>query len=134
MTVVFLCCAGMLFADLPKSGLVPSDPAAFLHNLPSSPNKSSFEIEPWFAAGVTNGDRSPKFVQRLRDASAKGNAIVQGLLGLLLVKDEGIPPDATEGMRLLRSSAAQGCLPAMAELGYIYLGGTTGCPQIRRKR
>src|SRR5690349_20776216 len=123
VTVAFLCSHCRLFADLPKSDLEDSSPAGFLRNLPSGPNNSAVEIEPWFAAGVTNEDRSPEFVRKLREASAKGNAIVQGFLGVLLVKGEGIPPDAVEGVRLLRASAAHGCLPAMAELGYIYLEG-----------
>src|SRR5436190_1569723 len=128
IAVAFLCWAGTSLADLPQSSFIAPDPSAFLHGSSSPPNNSSSEIEPWFAVGVTNGDRSPDFVRRLRDASEKGNVTVQGFLGTLLVKGEGVPPDPGEGMRLLHSSAGNGCLPAMNELGYIYLEGHYGVP------
>jgi len=98
--LALLCGLCQSTADVPKStsSLVHSDIKAFL-------TAPSFEIEPWFAAGVTNGDRSPDFMQRMHAASAKGNAIVQGFLGMLLVKGEGVPSDVGHGMRLLHTSA-----------------------------
>src|SRR6266481_5385083 len=104
LVAAFLGRTGPLFADFQKSGLFAADPTAFLRTPPPEPNDSSFKVEPWFVNGVTNGDRSPEFVLRLKDASAKGNAIVEGFLGTLLVKGDGVPTDTNEGMRLLRSS------------------------------
>jgi len=92
LVAVAVCCTHELGANIPQStsSVIGSDPAAFLA-------KSFFEIEPWFAAGVTNNDRSPEFVQCLRDASATGNAIAQGFLGLLLVKGDVMPPEVAQG-------------------------------------
>src|SRR5947207_10104707 len=101
LVAAFLGLTDSLFADFQKSGLFAADPTAFLRTSPPERNDSSFKVEPWFAIGVTNGDRSPEFVLRLKDASAKGNAIVQGFLGTLLVKGDGVPTDTNEGMRLL---------------------------------
>ena len=36
--------------------------------------------------------------------------------------------DPNEGLRLLLTSATEGCVPAMSELGYIYLEGHYGVP------
>ena len=69
-------------------------------------------------------------MQQLRGAGAT-NALVQGFLGMLLVQGDGIAVDLAEGLRLLRGSAAKGCLPAMNELGYINLEGHYGVPADR---
>jgi|SRR5882672_10198875 len=85
VAVAVLCWPCKSLCDIPKSTstLIHSDPTTFL-------TQPSFEIEPWFAAGVTNNDRSPEFVQRLRDVGAT-NAVVQGFLGMLLVEGDGMP-------------------------------------------
>src|SRR5437667_862936 len=95
---MILCCTCNSLASLSKSIVIPSDRTAFLSH-------SSSEIEPWFAAGVTNNDRSPDFLRRLREASAGGNVCIEGYLGMLLVDGDGVPRDISEGTRLLRSSA-----------------------------
>src|SRR5207247_8509455 len=89
IAVAFLCWAGTSLADLPQSSFIAPDPSAFLHGSSSPPNNSSSEIEPSFAVGVTNGDRSPDFVRRPRDASQQGNATVQVSLDTLAVNDAG---------------------------------------------
>jgi TPR repeat protein len=91
----------------------------------SSP-RASLKIEPWLVAGVTNLDRSPEFLNRLRASAAKSNLVAQSYLGLLLLTVEDTAPNRTLGYALLKSAAAQGFLPAMNELGYIDLFGKYG--------
>src|SRR4051794_10535385 len=82
LCLTILCLPSKILGNISQftSALIRSEPATFL--------EQTFGTETWFEVGVTNNDRSPEFIDRLRDASAT-NAPAQGYLGMLLVKGDG---------------------------------------------
>jgi TPR repeat protein len=60
---------------------------------------------------------------RLRQESEHGNKAAQGLWGYFVVVQSQSPEDAANGLRLLRSSATNGFVPAMLNLGSLFRRG-----------
>ena len=123
VTMTLFLSAFTSLADFPRPSGTESGARTFLLEAARGTTNSPFKIEPWFVAGVTNEDRSPEFLGRLRAASESGNLVARGYLGMLLVKGDGVPRDGEEGIRLLRSSASMGCVAAMDQLGFVLLEG-----------
>jgi hypothetical protein len=102
-TIRVFCLAALVLCGMEKLRASDSESTAVraVSDFLSFLTQPSVKIEPWLAAGITNHDRSPEFLQHLQDATAQRNVLAEGYLGMLQVTGDGMPTNLNDGMRLL---------------------------------
>ena len=79
------------------------------------------------SAGAESGPAADRFADLLR-AAQDGDARAQNLVGVMLVRGEGVPTDPATGHAWLHKAAEQNYAPALRNLGVLHAKGDDGVP------